>query len=72
MSNYRNKILGKNIKAERIRKGYTQFMLAEKIDISESSMSLIERGLQNPTVFVVYDIARSLDIDINELFKNID
>lgn len=71
MKDNRNKLLALNIKAERIRKGLTQFDLAEKINISESSISLIERGIQTPSVFVVYDIAKLLNIDINELFKNI-
>ena len=71
MRNIRNKILASNIKAERNRKGYTQFQLAEKINISESSISLIERGLQTPSIFLVLDIARILDIDINELLKGI-
>lgn len=60
----RNKNLGKNIKAERIRCGLTQFELAEKVCISESSLSLIERGRQTPSVFVVYDIAGVLNINI--------
>jgi len=63
--------LGKNIKAERTRASLTQSELAENIGISESSLSLIERGIQTPSVFIVYDIANSLNIDINELFKNI-
>lgn len=71
MKDNRNKILGKNIKAERIRKDFTQFALAEKAGISESSMSLIERGKQTPSIFVVYDISKILDIDIHELFKNL-
>ena len=71
MKDKRNKIIGLNIKAERTRKGYTQFELAEKCGISESSLSLVERGIQTPSVFVVYDIATILEIDINELFKNI-
>ena len=71
MKDKRIKLLALNIKAERIRKGLTQFDVAEKINISESSISLIERGVQTPSVFVVYDIAKLLDIDINELFKNI-
>lgn len=57
-----------NIKAERTRCGLTQFELAEQIKISESSLSLVERGKQTPSVFVVFDIAKTLDIDINELF----
>ena len=48
MKDSRNVQLALNIKAERIRKGLTQFELAELIGISESSMSLIERAKQTP------------------------
>ena len=71
MKDERNKILASNIKAERNRKGYTQFQLAEKIDVSESTISLIERGLQTPSIFLVLDIAKVLEININELLKNL-
>lgn len=72
MKDERNKILARNIKAERYRKGVTQTELAEKIDVSESTISLIERGVQTPSIFLVYDISRFLEIDINDLLKNID
>ena len=71
MKDERNKILASNIKAERNRKGYTQFQWAEKIDVSESTISLIERGLQTPSIFLVLDIAKVLEININELLKNL-
>lgn len=71
MKDKRNKILALNIKAERYRKSLSQFELAEKINVSESTISLIERGLQTPSVFLVLDIAKLLNIDINELFKGI-
>lgn len=71
MRTERNKALASNIKAERNRKGLTQFELAEKISVSESTISLIERGLQTPSIFLVFDISKALDIDINELLKNI-
>ena len=71
MINQRNKMLASNIRAERNRKGYTQFQLAEKINVSESSISLIERGLQTPSIFVVLDIAKILEVNINELLKDI-
>ena len=58
-------------KAERYRKGVTQAQLAELVDVSESTVSLLERGLQTPSIFLVYDIANVLEIDINELLKNI-
>ncbi len=71
MKDSRIKILASNIKAERNRKGFTQSELSEYINISESSMSLIERGIQTPSIFVVHDIARVLSIDINDLLKDI-
>lgn len=71
MKEERLRKLALNIKAERNRKNLTQFQLAEKIDISESSISLIERGIQSPSIFIVIDIAKALEIDINELLKGI-
>lgn len=72
MKDERNKILARNIKAERYRKGVTQSELAENIDVSDSTISLIERGIQTPSIFLVYDISRFLQIDINDLLKNLD
>jgi len=72
MKDSRNNILASNIRAERNRKGFTQFELSEKVNVSESSISLIERGLQTPSAFLVYDIAKVLNININELFKGLD
>ena len=71
MKDTRNEILARNIKAERYRMNYTQSQLAEKVNVSESTISLLERGLQTPSIFLVYDIAKTLKIDINELMKNI-
>ncbi|MBR2430176.1 helix-turn-helix transcriptional regulator [bacterium] len=71
MISQRNKTLASNIRAERNRKGYTQFQLAEKINVSESSISLIERGLQTPSIFVVLDIAKVLEVNINELLRDL-
>ena len=71
MKNARNKTLGINIKAERYRKELSQYDLAEKVGVSVSSIGLIERGLQTPSAFLLFDISRVLGIDINELFKGI-
>jgi len=71
MKDERNNIFARNLKAERYRKGVTQAELAEQVDISESTISLLERGLQTPSIFLVYDIAKFLGIDINDLLKNI-
>lgn len=71
MKDVRNKIFARNLKAERYRKNLTQFELAELVNVSESTISLLERGLQTPSFFLVYDISKILEIDINELLKNI-
>ena len=64
MKDKRNTILADNIRAERNRKKISQATLAEKVNVSESTISLIERGLQTPSVFLVYDIAKVLEINI--------
>ena len=71
MKDERNLLLADNIRAERNRKKITQAMLAEMVNVSESTISLIERGQQTPSVFLVFDISKVLEIDIKELFKNI-
>jgi len=71
MKDKRNTILADNIRAERNRKKISQATLAEKVNVSESTISLIERGLQTPSVFLVYDIAKVLEININDLLKSV-
>lgn len=71
MKDERNIIFAKNLKAERYRKGVTQAQLAEFVEVSESTISLLERGIQTPSIFLVYDISKFLGIDINDLLKNI-
>lgn len=71
MKDERNKIFARNLKAERYRRGVTQAELAESVDVSESTISLLERGIQTPSIFLVYDISKFLGVNINELLKNI-
>lgn len=64
--------LGLNIKAERNRKDWSQDLLAEKANLSKTSVSLIENGNQTPSAFALYAIAKALNISIDELFKGVD
>ena len=66
------KVLGKNIKIERIRKDMTQEQFAELIDISLSHASKIEQGLTSPTAIVLYKMAKVLKIPMETFFQNID
>ena len=67
----RLKTLGLNIKFARMNKGVSQEKLAELVDLSRTAISFIETARQNPTILKVIDIARVLDIDINELTKDV-
>lgn len=71
MRDARLKILALNIKAERVRKGFSQAALAEAVNISERSMSQIEQAKQTPSAFIIFDIANALGISVDELFKGI-
>jgi len=62
-------ILGKNIKFLRFRKEYSQADLAEKVDISITFLSNIERGLKYPKPDILTRIASGLDVKVHELFK---
>ena len=67
----RLKTLALNIKFARMKKGISQEELAELIDVSRTAISFIETAKQKPTILKVIDIAKVLDVDINELIKGI-
>ncbi len=60
--------LGKRIKGLRRLKGFTQQELAERINVSVSSLSNMERGIRKPKPFLLENIARALDVPPEELF----
>lgn len=62
------KIIGRNIKVERVRKGYSQEEFAHLVETSCRSISLIENGLQHPKLLLAVKIAKVLDVDINVFF----
>lgn len=72
MTDERLIILGRNIKAERVRHNISQMKLAEILDRSKDTISKIETGKQSPSALIVYDIAKALDVSFEDLFKNID
>ncbi len=71
MDNNRLKNLGLNIKFARMKKGLSQEQLAEIVETSRMTISFIETARQNPTILKVIDIAKALDVDINELTKSV-
>jgi len=65
-------ILGSNIKAERLRRHYTQEKLAELLDMSINYIGKIERGTVIPSAFVIFRLSKVLRTDINDFFKEIE
>lgn len=61
------KKLGDEIRVRRGKKKITQLKLAELVGCSLQGMGNIERGQANPSVLMVYRIARALDVSVREL-----
>lgn len=58
-----------NVFIIRHESGLKQFELAKLVQISVTTMSLIERGKTSPNIDIALRIAKVLETDINELFK---
>lgn len=63
------KQFGRNVKAERVRKGLSQEILAEKMSVNREYISRIERGLQNMSLLKITELANYLNADIHDLLK---
>jgi len=61
--------LGKNIKFFRFRRQFSQADLAEKAQISITSLSDIERGNNFPQAKTLCNLAQALDVEVWSLFK---
>ncbi len=63
------KQFGRNVKAERVRLGYSQETLAEKMSVNREYISRIERGMQNMSLAKIVTLANFLDTNINDLLR---
>jgi len=63
------KQFGRNIKAERVRKGYTQEVLSEKMNVNSEYISKIERGLENMSLKKIVNITNHLGADLNDILR---
>lgn len=61
--------IGLNILYYRKEKGYTQQQLAEMISYSKNHLQQIETAKATPSVIVLLDIAKALDIPPYKLFE---
>lgn len=63
------KQFGRNVKAERIRRGYTQEAFAEKMDVNREYISKIERGLENMSLKKIVNLANFLEADLKDILR---
>lgn len=59
--------IGNNIKTKRAEKGFSQEVLAEKLHVSQATLSNIEADKSVPDVILLQQIAEILETNINEL-----
>ena len=62
------KLLAKKLKEVRAKKGFTQEELAYESELTLSQIARIETSKINPTVSTLFRIARTLDVNVAELF----
>lgn len=64
-------LLGNRIRVARERKGITQEDFAERVDISPSHVSVIERGVKASRVDTLVRIANELDVSADYLLQDL-
>lgn len=62
-------VFGRNVRAARKEKGWTQEQLAFEADIKRAYLSEIEGGKRNPTLDVVEKIAVALGVPVWHLVR---
>lgn len=63
---------GAHIRRMRIARGWSQEELADRAKKHWTYVGGIERGERNPTLRVIADLARALDVPIRDLFPEPD
>lgn len=65
-------IIGKTVKALRIKQGMSQEDLAQECDVDRSYISMIEVGRNEPSVTKIFDLCKGLKIKPSDFFKIIE
>jgi transcriptional regulator with XRE-family HTH domain len=62
-------LVGQSVRRIRQKKGLTQEQLADISGFSQQYISGLERGLRNPTVVTVYELAVALGVSYLDLMR---
>lgn len=61
--------LGRNLKRLRAEKGWSQEELADEASLHRTYVSGVERGVRNPTITIVAQLAKALGVSAAELIQ---
>ena len=62
-------VFGANVRRFREARGWSQEQLSEMSGLHRTYISGIERGVRNPTVKIVHEIAMALGIKVSQFFE---
>jgi len=62
--------ISKNIKKLRIARGYSQELLAEKVDCSREFINRVENRREDVSLKMLFKLAYAFEVDIEIFFKN--
>lgn len=62
-------LVGSNVRRIRIKKGLTQEQFAEVSGFSQQYISGLEKGLRNPTIVSIYELANALGVSHMDLVR---
>lgn len=65
-------LVGRNFARIRLAKGLTQEEVEARSGFSQQYLSGLERGLRNPTIITLYELASALDVSHVELVTSDD
>ena len=60
---------GANVKKVREKVNLTQVELAHAASVTPAMINQIEKGIRNPSVLVCFEIAKALEVSLDELCK---
>lgn len=64
------KLVGRNFARLRRKKGLTQEEVEARSGFSQQYLSGLERGLRNPTVITLHELAQTLGVSVVELVRS--
>jgi len=62
-------LMGKNVRNLREAKGWSQDRLADESGLHRTYISGVERGVRNPTIEIVQQLARALSVNASQLLE---